>query len=196
MVVLNRIYTRTGDDGRTRLASGEPVSKAGLRVEAYGEVDEANAALGAARLHVGGDAQMEAVLARVQNEMFDLGADLATPRGEAEGRDTRLRVTPAQVSRLEADLDAMNEDLRDLTSFVLPTGTALACALHLARTTTRRAERAAVRLAEAEGESVNAEALKYLNRLSDLLFVASRRANTPQWGGGSGDVLWKPGETR
>ncbi len=184
LVTLNRIYTRTGDDGTTRLATGAPVSKADLRVEAYGAVDETNSALGLARLHA--EAGLDAQLARVQNELFDLGADLSTPPG---GKAPALRIVNAQVARLEAEIDAMNAGLPDLTSFVLPGGTPTAAALHLARTICRRAERAAVRLAEA-GEPVEAPALRYLNRLSDFLFVAARYAN------GGEDPLWRPGETR
>lgn len=192
MVTLNRIYTRTGDGGRTRLATGEPVPKHHARVAAYGSVDEANAAIGLARLHCGDDPWLDAVLARIQNELFDLGADLATPeRGEPLGWEP-LRITAPQVSRLEADIDEMNGRMEALTSFVLPAGAPLACALHLARTVTRRAEREAVLLADTEGEAVSPEAVKYLNRLSDLLFVAARRANDD----GRADVLWRPGATR
>lgn len=192
MVTLNRIYTRTGDGGRTRLATGEPLSKADLRVEAYGAVDETNACVGLARLHAGDDPELDAMLGRIQNELFDLGADLATPeRDKPLGWDP-LRVTEAQVARLEAEIDAMNLALPELTSFVLPAGTPLASALHLARTVCRRAERRAVALAAREGETVSAAALKYLNRLSDHLFVAARRANAAA----GGDVLWVPGATR
>ena len=186
MVLLNRIYTRTGDAGKTRLATGEPLSKASLRVEAYGAVDELNAVLGLVRLSTTGD--LDAMLGRIQNELFDLGADLATPEGPRTAG--ALRVIPSQVTRLETEIDALNEDLAPLTSFILPGGTAAAAALHLARTVCRRAERAAVRLSETE--VVSPESLRYLNRLSDLLFVASRHAN----GKGSGDVLWTPGGTR
>lgn len=189
MVTLNRIYTRTGDGGKTRLATGEPLDKHHPRVEAYGAVDETNAQLGVCRLHTGADPWLEAVLARVQNEMFDLGADLATP---TQGDAPALRVVASQVERLEQDIDEANRALEPLASFVLPAGSALAAHLHVARTVCRRAERAATRLAGIEGETVNAEAIKYLNRLSDLLFVASRRAN----GNGADDVLWRPGATR
>lgn len=188
MVTLNRIYTRTGDAGTTRLASGAPVSKASLRVEAYGAVDETNACLGLVRLHTAGDAWLDAGLGRIQNELFDLGADLATPQSPDR---TSLRILDGQVTRLEAEIDAMNADLGPLTSFILPGGTAAAAALHLARTVCRRAERAAVRLAET-GEAVSPEALKYLNRLSDLLFVAARRTND----NGRAEVLWQAGATR
>ena len=192
MVLLNRIYTRTGDKGATRLATGEQVAKTHPRVEAYGAVDETNAQLGVCRLHTAGDPWMEAVLARIQNEMFDLGADLSTPHSADRADRPALRITPGQVERLEKDIDEANRALEPLTSFVLPAGSALATHLHVARTVCRRAERDAVRLAASEGETVNPEAVKYLNRLSDLLFVASRRAN----GNGSDDVLWRPGGTR
>jgi cob(I)alamin adenosyltransferase len=188
VVTLNRIYTRTGDAGLTRLASGQPVSKADVRVEAYGAVDETNACLGLCRLHTGEDAVLDPVLARAQNDLFDLGADLATP-GDAP---SALRILESQVTRLEREIDQLNGELAPLSSFVLPGGSPAAAALHLARTVCRRAERAVVRLAAVDGERVEAPALKYLNRLSDLLFVASRWAN----GKGAGDVLWTPGGTR
>lgn len=192
MVTLNRIYTRAGDKGSTRLATGEPLSKADVRVEAYGAVDETNACVGLARLHTGADAELDAMLGRIQNELFDLGADLATPeRGKPLAWEP-LRVTDAQVARLEAEIDAMNLALSDLTSFVLPGGSPLAAALHLGRTVCRRAERRAVALAATEGEAVSPAALRYLNRLSDHLFVAARRANA----GAGGDVMWVPGATR
>lgn len=191
MVVLNRIYTRTGDAGTTRLATGEPVSKASPRVAAYGAVDEANACLGLARLHTGGDAALDAMLARVQNELFDLGADLSTPPGAPEAEVRTLRMTDAQVARLEGEIDAMNEALPPLASFVLPGGTPAAAALHLARTVARRAEREAVALAEA-GEAVSPPAMRYLNRLSDFLFVAARHANDR----GASEVFWQSGATR
>jgi cob(I)alamin adenosyltransferase len=191
MVTLNRIYTRTGDAGRTRLATGESVSKTDLRVEAYGAVDETNACLGLARLHTGDDPAFDALLGRIQNELFDLGADLATPprAGEAEG--AALRILESQVTRLEEEIDALNARLPPLKSFVLPGGTAAAAALHLARTVCRRAERDAVRLAES-GAEVSPPALRYLNRLSDLLFVAARHAND----GGAAEVFWQAGATR
>ena len=191
MVKLNRIYTRTGDDGATGLATGERVSKACPRVAAYGDVDECNSALGLARLHSGADPAFDALLGRLQNELFDLGADLATPDAPDLGFEP-LRVTQAQVDRLERELDTLNADLPALNSFVLPAGSALAAHLHLARTIARRAERGAVALAQAEPGAVSPIALKYLNRLSDLLFVAARRANA----GAGGDVLWAPGATR
>lgn len=191
MVVINKIYTRTGDGGKTRLATGEPVSKASLRVETYGAVDEANACLGLARLHTGGEAAFDAMLARIQNELFDLGADLSTPPGDAEAEARTLRMSDNQVSRLETEIDAMNAALPPLASFVLPGGTPAAAALHLARTVARRAERLAVALMES-GESVSPPAMRYLNRLSDFLFVAARHAND----GGAAEVFWKSGATR
>ena len=190
VVTLNRIYTRTGDGGQTRLASGAPASKSDPRVEAYGAVDELNATLGLARLHAGQDDTLDAMLGRIQNELFDLGADLATP-SEPPPKWEALRIVASQVERLEAEIDAMNERMAPLDSFVLPGGTALAAHLHLSRTVCRRAERETVRLMEA-GEAVNEAAVRYLNRLSDHLFVASRRANAD----GAGDVKWKPGATR
>ncbi|HRO34218.1 MAG TPA: cob(I)yrinic acid a,c-diamide adenosyltransferase [Brevundimonas sp.] len=190
MVTLNRIYTRTGDAGQTRLASGAPVSKTDPRVEAYGAVDELNAVVGVARLHSGQNDRIDAMLARIQNELFDLGADLATPL-DPPPKWEALRIVASQVERLESEIDWMNESLKPLDSFILPAGTPLATHLHLARTVARRAERQAVHLIET-GESVNMEAVRYLNRLSDHLFVAARRAN----GHIGGDVLWKPGATR
>lgn len=190
MVVLNRIYTRTGDAGLTRLANGAEVSKTDLRVEAYGSVDETNACLGLARLHTAEDTLLHALLQRIQNDLFDLGADLANPPTPDEDSERVLRVTEGQVARLEQEIDQINADLSPLTSFVLPGGTPAAAALHQARTVCRRAERAAVSLAQAA--PVATPALKYLNRLSDLLFVAARRAN----GQGALDVLWSPGATR
>jgi cob(I)alamin adenosyltransferase len=188
MVTLNRIYTRTGDGGKTRLATGEPVSKTHPRVEAYGGVDELNAQIGVARTHLGDQPELDAMLERAQNDLFDLGADLATPERPRED----LRILESQVARLEAEIDRLNGDLAPLTSFVLPAGSPASAALHVARTVCRRAERDAIRLAEAEGEQVGAAALKYLNRLSDLLFVAARFAN----GKGVKDVLWRAGGTR
>ena len=192
MVKLNKIYTRTGDAGDTGLATGERVPKDDPRVAAYGDVDELNAAVGLAVQHTAGDAWLHAALGRIQNELFDLGADLATPeRDEPLGYEP-LRVTADQVARLEREMDAMNETIAPLNSFVLPGGSAAAAALHLARTVCRRAERSAVTLARTPGEKVSPEAIRYLNRLSDHLFVASRRANTD----GVRDVLWRPGATR
>ena len=187
MVTLNRIYTRTGDTGETGLGDGSRVSKASLRITAIGAVDEANSAIGVARLDAEGDT--DAMLSRIQNDLFDLGADLSAPEDgrKAEGR---LRISPAQVERLEREIDAMNEKLSLLTSFVLPGGTALAAHLHLARAIARRAEAAMVALAAQE--KINEAALHYANRLSDHLFVMARFAND----GGMGDVLWVPGENR
>src|SRR5580704_14151136 len=187
MVKLTRIYTRGGDKGKTSLGDGARVTKQSLRVEAYGTVDEANAAVGLARLHISGDD--DAMLARIQNDLFDLGADLCTPEGGRRGAGA-LRIAAAQVERLEREIDAMNATLAPLDSFILPGGTAAAAYLHLARTVTRRAERLVSELAGAE--RVNPEALKYLNRLSDHLFVLSRRVND----GGALDVLWVPGANR
>ncbi len=192
MVTLNRIYTRTGDGGETRLATGETTPKDDPRVEAYGDVDETNACIGLVRLHTADDPELDAILARIQNELFDLGADLATP--ERAGRTlewTALRIVASQVARLEADIDRLNGPLSELTSFVLPAGTAAATHLHLARTVCRRAERQVVALSRIEGEIVSADAIRYLNRLSDFLFVASRHANRA-----AGDVLWVPGASR
>ncbi|MBR9765135.1 MAG: cob(I)yrinic acid a,c-diamide adenosyltransferase [Rhodobacteraceae bacterium] len=190
MVVLSKIYTRTGDAGDTALGDGTRVPKPSLRVEAYGTVDETNATLGLARLHAEGD--MDAALSRIQNELFDLGADLARPAMEKddEAPYTPLRILASQVVRLETEIDAMNDRLQPLRSFVLPGGSALSAQLHLCRTITRRAERLAVALMAEEG--CNAEAVKYLNRLSDWFFVASRIANDD----GAKDVLWVPGATR
>jgi len=191
MVVLNRIYTRTGDQGLTRLADGSQVSKASDRVGAYGEVDQLNAALGLARLETAGNPDLDAMLARIQNDLFDLGADLATP--EKPGGPPALRIVPSQVERLEREIDALNASLSPLTSFVLPGGSRASAYLHLARTTCRRAERAAAAFLAALSESgVHGEALRYLNRLSDFLFVAARFAN----GKGEGDVLWVPAANR
>lgn len=187
MVRLNRIYTRTGDDGTTGLASGPRRLKCDLRVEAYGTVDEANACIGLARLHTAADPKLDAVLARVQNELFDLGADLCTPEDVPD--IPPLRIVEEQVARLEADIDVFNADLPPLRSFVLPGGSPAAATLHLARTVARRAERLMVELAQ--DETVGAPALRYANRLSDLLFVAARRANR-----GGGEPLWVPGASR
>lgn len=191
MVTLNRIYTRTGDAGSTRLATGQPVSKADPRVAAYGDVDETNACVGLARLHTGADAVLDPMLARIQNELFDLGADLSTPAKPGEDEGLVLRILDSQVTRLEDEIDELNGALPPLTSFILPGGTAAAAALHLARTVCRRAEREAVGLA-ASGESVSGPALRYLNRLSDFLFVAARFANDR----GAAEVFWRSGATR
>ena len=190
MVTLNRIYTRSGDSGQTRLATGQTLSKSAARVEAYGAVDETNATIGLARLHMAGT-ELDQIMARVQNELFDLGADLSTPAADDEVPGSRLRIIDSQVDRLEAEIDQLNGDLPELTSFVLPGGTAAAAALHLARTIARRAERRAVSLVEA-GEVVSPVAMRYLNRLSDLLFVAARFANDQ----GRADVAWRSGATR
>jgi cob(I)alamin adenosyltransferase len=190
MVVLNRIYTRTGDDGTTALGSGERRSKFDLRIAAYGTVDETNAAIGVARLHLHDAREIDAMLGMIQNDLFDLGADLSVP--EREGKAERLRVAASQVERLERDIDSLNETLAPLTSFVLPGGTAGAAYLHLARTICRRAERMVVELAARPDEPVGDAAIQYLNRLSDFLFVASRAANS----NGADDVLWVPGQNR
>lgn len=205
MVNLTRIYTRTGDDGSTGLADGSRVQKDDIRVECYGTVDEANAALGLARgACLGGLAaapdpgaderlgQIAAVLARVQNELFDVGADLATPVSPGEKDGSRLRITSAQTERLEHEIDTFNARLAPLKSFVLPGGTAASQALHLARTIVRRAERLAVQLLRQNPKETSAETVRYLNRLSDLLFVLARSANRD----GALDVLWVPGATR
>ena len=192
MVVLNKIYTRTGDDGTTALASGGRREKYDLRIEAYGTVDELNAFVGAARLHSGADAVLQAMLMRIQNDLFDLGADLATPETGQPSEIAPLRVIDAQVQRLEAEIDSLNKGLTPLRSFVLPGGSALAAALHICRTVARRAERLVVELAAREGETVSPEAVRYLNRLSDFFFVAARHGNDR----GAGDVLWVPGQNR
>jgi len=190
MVILSKIYTRTGDGGQTSLGNGARVAKHDLRVSAYGTVDETNATVGLARLHATGE--MDAALKRVSNDLFDLGADLCTPdiENDASAPYPRLRIIAGQVDRLEREIDAMNERLTVLRSFVLPGGTALAAQLHLCRTVCRRAERLVVELAE--NEAVNPDAVKYLNRLSDWFFVAGRIANDD----GKADVLWVPGLTR
>lgn len=190
MVVLSKIYTRTGDKGETALGDGTRVVKNSLRVSAYGTVDETNASVGLARLHSTGD--MDAALARISNDLFDLGADLCTPdhENDASAPYPRLRIIALQVDRLESEIDAMNANLESLRSFILPGGTALAAHLHLCRTISRRAERLVVELAAME--SVNPDAIRYLNRLSDWFFVAARFENH----GHGGDVLWKPGLTR
>ena len=192
MVVLNRIYTRTGDNGDTALGTGERRPKFDLRVEAYGTVDETNATLGMARLHTGADPNLDAMLARIQNDLFDLGADLCTPdKGEKLAYEP-LRIVQTQVERLETEIDELNASLAPLRSFVLPGGAPAAAALHLSRTISRRAERLMVALSRTEGEVVSAPALQYVNRLSDFLFVASRYANL----NAGGDVLWTPGKNR
>ncbi len=192
MVKLNKIYTRTGDDGTTGLGSGERRKKYDLRVAAYGTLDEANAAIGIARLHSAGDVTLDAALSRIQNDLFDVGADLCTP-GKGRGPDgARLTVTLAQVDWLESEIDRLNDALAPLKSFVLPGGSPAAAYLHLARTICRRAERLIAELKDKPGESVGAEVLQYVNRLSDFLFVAGRYANDK----GARDVLWQPGQNR
>jgi cob(I)alamin adenosyltransferase len=191
MVVLTKIYTKTGDDGTTALGDGVRVSKNSARIAAYGTVDETNAAIGIARLQLGkGDAAVADMLARIQNDLFDLGADLCVPdRGEPLPY-TPLRLKPAQVERLEREIDAMNAEMAPLASFVLPGGSQAAAALHLARTICRRAERCIAELKSCEGEQVSDAVLHYINRLSDHLFVASRYVNDK----GKADLLWQPGQ--
>ncbi len=203
MVILNRIYTRSGDDGRTALATGERRLKFDLRIAAYGTVDEANSCLGLARLTCPGeDMAVDAMLGRIQNDMFDLGAELASPDGDKPLAWEPLRVTQGQVDRVEGDIDTLNADLGALRSFVLPGGTPTAAYLHLARTVSRRAERIMVELAQMPGEKVTGPALKYINRLSDFFFVASRYLNAKAAIAGAdgkvagGDVLWVPGQNR
>jgi cob(I)alamin adenosyltransferase len=191
MVVLNKIYTRTGDDGTTALGSGRRVAKYDLRVEAYGTLDETNAAIGLARLHTREAPELDAMLARIQNDLFDLGADLCFPDETRDARG-RLQVSGTQVARLESEIDALNQELEPLRSFVLPGGTPAASFLHLARTVSRRAERLIVALASRPDEPVGEAALRYINRLSDFLFVAARYAN----GKGKSDVTWVPGKNR
>lgn len=190
MVTLNKIYTKTGDAGETALGNGQRVAKHSLRVNAYGTVDETNAVVGLARQHSEGEIDLK--LAAIQNDLFDLGADLCRPNmaADSEAEYTPLRVTDAQVSRLEAEIDSLNSELQPLKSFILPGGTALAAQFHLCRTVSRRAERLTVELASVE--EINPAAVKYLNRLSDWFFVAGRIANN----GGLDDVLWVPGANR
>ena len=192
MVKLNKIYTRTGDDGTTGLGSGERRAKHDLRVAAYGTVDETNACIGMARLHTTDRPDVDAMLARIQNDLFDLGADLATPEtGKPLGYEP-LRIIASQVTALETAIDALNAAIAPLRSFVLPGGSPAAAHLHLARTVARRAERMVTELAGRDGEIVNPDAVRYLNRLSDYLFVASRAVND----NGARDVLWVPGANR
>ncbi len=186
MVKLNKIYTKSGDDGSTGLGDGERVTKFDIRVEAYGNVDEAGCAVGAARLHTEG--KEDAMLSRIQNDLFDLGADLSTPVKDEE--TGKLRISSSQVARLEKEIDEMNAELKPLDSFILAGGGAAAAALHMARAIVRRAERSAYALAAKR--EVNKEALRYLNRLSDHLFVMARRLNR----NGRLDVLWRPGKNR
>jgi cob(I)alamin adenosyltransferase len=193
MVVLNRIYTRTGDTGETALGSGERVSKANLRIAAYGTVDETNATVGVARPHIVALPELDAMLARIQNELFDLGADLCVPdRGQKLDYEP-LRILPRQYERLETEIDALNAVLSPLRSFVLPGGHAGAAQLHMCRTVCRRAERLIVELAALPDEPVSEGAIAYINRLSDFFFVASRYVNAKL---AQGDVLWVPGKTR
>lgn len=189
MVKLNKIYTKTGDDGTTGLVRGPRRMKYDLRVEAFGTIDEANSFIGMARLHTGSMPKLDRLLAHIQNDLFDLGSDLATPGGDPQGSTPSLRITAAQADWLEQQIDHYNEGLQPLRSFVLPGGTPLAVALHLARTVTRRAERLVVELIAAEPD-VNNAVLVYLNRLSDLMFVMARVANA----NGEADVLWSPGK--
>ena len=192
MVKLNKIYTKTGDDGTTALVSGPRRQKHDLRVEAYGTIDETNSAIGVVRLHTADLPELDRMLMLIQNDLFDLGADLATPDTGKPLDYEPLRIVAAQVARLESDIDTLNADLEPLKSFVLPAGSPAAAHLHLARTISRRAERLMVALAHSEGEIVGSEALKYVNRLSDFLFVAARHANDK----GRADVLWVPGKNR
>ena len=192
MVVLNKIYTRTGDDGTTALVGGTRREKFDLRVTTYGTVDELNACIGMARLHTADMAELDVMLGAIQNDLFDLGADLATLESAETPEVQPLRIVASQVDRLERDVDRLNGDLAPLRSFVLPGGSAAAAALHLARTVARRAERLMVELSRRPGESVGQEAMKYVNRLSDFLFVAARAAND----NGARDVLWVPGKNR
>ncbi|MEM6615126.1 MAG: cob(I)yrinic acid a,c-diamide adenosyltransferase [Pseudomonadota bacterium] len=194
MVVLNKIYTKTGDDGTTALGTGERVAKSSVRVTAYGTVDETNSHIGVARLYATDPdlADLNEMLGRIQNDLFDLGADLCTPdTGQDLGYEP-LRIVEAQVKRIESEIDTLNADLETLRSFVLPGGTAVAAHLHVARTVARRAERLMVELATDETEPVSKPAMTYVNRLSDFLFVASRYANAKS----TGDVLWVPGANR
>ncbi len=193
MVVLNKIYTRTGDDGTTALGSGKRIRKDSARVAAYGTIDETNAAIGMARVHIAeSHPELDAMLAKIQNDLFDLGAELSVPATGEEQKTPRLEITAAQVKRLENEIDRLNAELQPLRSFVLPGGTPGAAALHMARTICRRAERLMVSLAAEPNETVSPVALHYVNRLSDLLFVASRYVNDR----GRSDILWVPGQTR
>ena len=193
MVVLNRIYTRTGDDGTTALGTGERRKKYDLRVAAYGTLDEVNATIGVARLHAAEDRDFDAALGRIQNDLFDVEADLCMPSEKGKGPGgARLAVSAAQVAWIEGEIDRLNGELAPLKSFILPGGSPAAAYLHLARTVCRRAERLMVKLSDQPGESVTPEALQYVNRLSDYLFVASRFMNHK----GASDVLWRPGENR
>ncbi len=197
MVILNKIYTRTGDDGKTGLASGERRHKHDVRVDAYGTVDETNACIGLVRVELGDTKtpavnRLDQVLSRIQNDLFDLGADLATPDTPSHGEHEPLRITATQVAKLEQEIDHFNAELEPLRSFVLPGGSRVSAFLHQARTVTRRAERLIVELSSQPGETVNPFTIQYMNRLSDFLFVAARHAND----GGKKDVLWVPGKNR
>lgn len=193
MVVLNKIYTRTGDDGTTALGSGKRIRKDSARVAAYGTIDETNAAIGMARVHIAeSHPELDAMLAKIQNDLFDLGAELSVPATGEEQKTPRLEITAAQVKRLENEIDRLNAELQPLRSFVLPGGSPGAAALHMARTICRRAERLMVSLAAEPNETVSPVALQYVNRLSDLLFVASRYVNDR----GRSDILWVPGQNR
>lgn len=192
MVKLNKIYTRTGDDGTTALVTGPRRLKHDLRVDAYGTIDETNSAIGVAKLHTAAMPELDAMLTRIQNDLFDLGADLAAPdTGETLSYEP-LRIIEAQVDRLEKEIDRLNGELDPLKSFILPGGSPAAAYLHLARTVSRRAERVMVELSRIDGENVHAPCLKYVNRLSDFLFVAARYANDK----GKADILWVPGQNR
>lgn len=191
MVKLNKIYTRTGDDGTTGLAGGARISKDSLRVRAYGDVDETNCVIGMARLHVD-NAMLDGMLSRIQNDLFDLGADLATPQPGEGGKDEEwaLRIIASQIERVESDLDTLNAEIEPLNSFCLPGGSPASAHLHMARTVSRRAERNAVALMDSE--DINPLTVKYLNRISDFFFVAARWENDM----GRADVKWVPGENR
>ncbi|MGU3401472.1 cob(I)yrinic acid a,c-diamide adenosyltransferase [Brucellaceae bacterium D45D] len=192
MVKLNKIYTRTGDNGTTGLTSGPRRLKSDLRVEAYGTVDETNASIGMARIYTGYHSAIDVMLAHIQNDLFDLGADLSTPDDGKPLSYEPLRIVASQVTRLEVDIDQLNAELAPLHSFILPGGSAASAALHMARTVSRRAERLMVALSKTDGEVVSKEALQYINRLSDFLFVAARAVND----NGARDVLWVPGANR
>ena len=193
MVVLNKIYTKTGDDGTTALGSGERRKKFDLRIDAYGTVDEANSWIGMARLHTASDhLSLDATLMRIQNDLFDLGADLATPDTGEKLDFEPLRIVDSQVERIETDIDAFNARLKPLRSFILPGGSAAAAALHIVRTVSRRAERLIVELADKPGEHVNPATIRYMNRVSDFMFVAARVVNDD----GDSDILWVPGKNR
>lgn len=193
MVILNKIYTKTGDDGTTALGSGERRMKYDLRVDAYGTVDEANSWIGMARLHTADNhPKLDAALMRIQNDLFDLGADLATPDTGEKLDYEPLRIVDTQVERIETDIDTFNARLKPLRSFILPGGSAAAAALHMVRTVSRRAERLIVELGDKPGEHVNAAAIRYINRVSDFMFVAARVVNND----GKGDILWVPGKNR